>query len=321
MVKYWKTPVGWLTSRSSCDSYSDMKCLCNGSLTILNFSCQYNGLYYCFQEDKQERVIIPYRVLALGSCQNPMRKPRLSREVKVDTQDTVSDSHFTAAVTSSVLVTFLGGFALGTFSRSHLVRCLQNAKSRLQLKGGNRRRTSEDNTDQISMRTSPSGFNSSNFRNEISLDGDDASTTHSSPVKAPRSFRSKREQAEESAHQEDVDSQEGSSSAVPSNRNQEPPGTNLPPDDQVPPRPARRSRVIKLYNYDEEGHHYGHIRDPEGDIDGAPQPKQRVRSLNRLNAIMGSVETPDLSTHTHLQTQPDPESELGQSSEEGSVEI
>lgn len=314
MVMYWKTPVRWLTSQNSCNSQRDLKCLCNGNLTIVNLSCQHSGLYYCFQENNQERVIIPYRVQALGTCQNLMPKSRLHREVMVDRQDTVSDSHFATAVTSSVLVTFLGGFALGAFSRSHVITCLQRAKSRLCRKRVGSCRTSGDHVDQISMDTSPSGFSS--FGNGIPSDGDGPSTTPSPPAKAPRSFRLKREQPEDSTRPEGCDSDDGSNSATPDIADQESSETDCQLTDPVPPRATKRSRVIKLYNYDEDGQHYSHIKEAEGDMDSVPQPKQRTRSLNRLSAIMSSVETPDLSTPT----QPDTESELGNSSEEeGSV--
>lgn len=313
-VIYWKTPVGWLTWQNSCNSHSDLECLCNGNLTIMNFSCQHSGLYYCFQENNQERVILPYRVQALGTCQNLMPKSRLPREVKDDKQDTVSDSKFATAVISSVLVTFLGGFALGAFSRSHLITCLQRAKSRLCRKGVWSRRTSGANADQISMDTSPSGFTS--YGNGMPSEVDAPSTTPSPPAKAPRTFSTKREQPEDSTCPEGYDHKDGSNSATPDAPDQESSETDLQPTDQVPPRPARRSRVIKLYNYDEDGQHYSHIKEQEGGIDGVPQPKLRTKSLNRLSTIMSSVETAELSTPT----QPDMESEPEHSSEEeGSV--
>ncbi|KAL2076570.1 hypothetical protein ACEWY4_027827 [Coilia grayii] len=319
MVKYWKTPDRWLRTQISCDSYSELRCFCNGSLTILNFSCQNSGLYYCFLQDNHERVIVPYRVLILGNCHSSLPKSRLTREVKVNSQDTVSDSHFIGAVTSSVLVTFLGGLTLGAFSRPCLTSCAQKAKSRFRRPSRKRCRTPEA-TNQISMETSPSGL--ANFVNGIPSDGDASSMTPSPPAKAPRSFRSKLKQ-EESEHPKGGDgSQDGSSDTAPAHGDQEiePAGENLPPHDQAPPRPARRSRVIKLYNYDEEGQPYSHIKEPEGATESAPRPKQRTRSLNRLSAIMSSVDPPELSTSTHQPAQTDQESELGQSSdEEGSV--
>ncbi|XP_023278229.1 uncharacterized protein LOC111666934 [Seriola lalandi dorsalis] len=54
-----------------------------------------------------------------------------------------------------------------------------------------------------------------------------------------------------------------------------------------PPCPARRSRVIRLYQYDEDGQRYCHLPDPPTD-EPVPPPrlKQRSVSLTRLNAIM-----------------------------------
>ncbi|CAI5692704.1 unnamed protein product [Oreochromis niloticus] len=63
----------------------------------------------------------------------------------------------------------------------------------------------------------------------------------------------------------------------------------LPPS---PPRPARRSRVIRLYQYDEDGQRYGHLPDPGPDAPlPAPRFKQRSVSLTRLSAIMAAAST------------------------------
>lgn len=63
----------------------------------------------------------------------------------------------------------------------------------------------------------------------------------------------------------------------------------LPPS---PPRPARRSRVIRLYQYDEDGQRYGHLPDPGPDPPlPAPRFKQRSVSLTRLSAIMAAAST------------------------------
>lgn len=63
----------------------------------------------------------------------------------------------------------------------------------------------------------------------------------------------------------------------------------LPPS---PPRPARRSRVIRLYQYDEDGQRYGHLPDPGPDTPlPAPRFKQRSVSLTRLSAIMAAAST------------------------------
>nr|XP_015196722.1 PREDICTED: uncharacterized protein LOC107076681 [Lepisosteus oculatus]XP_015196723.1 PREDICTED: uncharacterized protein LOC107076681 [Lepisosteus oculatus]XP_015196724.1 PREDICTED: uncharacterized protein LOC107076681 [Lepisosteus oculatus] len=60
-------------------------------------------------------------------------------------------------------------------------------------------------------------------------------------------------------------------------------------------RVAKR-RVIKLYNYDEEGKLYGHIKDPD-EYRNTPRLKQRSLSLTRLNAIM-TAETGQTTEHS-----------------------
>ncbi|XP_054460596.1 RNA polymerase II-associated factor 1 homolog [Anoplopoma fimbria] len=61
--------------------------------------------------------------------------------------------------------------------------------------------------------------------------------------------------------------------------------------------PGRRSRVIRLYQYDEEGQRYGHLPDAAPDEQGpAPKLKQRSLSLTRLNAIMAAASAGPLDT-------------------------
>lgn len=57
-----------------------------------------------------------------------------------------------------------------------------------------------------------------------------------------------------------------------------------------PPSRGRRSRVIRVYQYDEDGQRYCHFPDPAPDEPGpAPRLKQRSLSLTRLNAIMAAA--------------------------------
>lgn len=57
-----------------------------------------------------------------------------------------------------------------------------------------------------------------------------------------------------------------------------------------PPHPARHSRVIRLYQYDEDGQRYRHLPDPAPNDSGpAPRAKQRSVCLTRLNAIMAAA--------------------------------
>ncbi len=62
-----------------------------------------------------------------------------------------------------------------------------------------------------------------------------------------------------------------------------------------PPRPGRR--VIRLYQYDEDGQRYCHLPDPVPNEPGpAPRLKQRSVSLSRLNAIMAAASAGPLGT-------------------------
>ncbi|XP_037631733.1 trichohyalin [Sebastes umbrosus] len=66
---------------------------------------------------------------------------------------------------------------------------------------------------------------------------------------------------------------------------------------ETSPSPGRRSRVIRLYQYDEDGQRYGHLPDPAPHQAGpAPRLKQRSLSLTRLNAIMAAASAGPLDT-------------------------
>lgn len=63
------------------------------------------------------------------------------------------------------------------------------------------------------------------------------------------------------------------------------------------PRPARPSRVIRLYQYDDEGQRYSHVPQPLADDPGpAPRLQQRSISLTRLSAIMAAASAGPLDT-------------------------
>ncbi|XP_037335803.2 pre-mRNA-splicing factor 38B [Pungitius pungitius] len=64
------------------------------------------------------------------------------------------------------------------------------------------------------------------------------------------------------------------------------------------PLPGHRRRVIRLYQYDEEGQRYGHLPDATAapEPDPAPRLKQRSLSLTRLNAIMAAASAGPLDT-------------------------
>nr|XP_040038010.1 uncharacterized protein LOC120822404 [Gasterosteus aculeatus aculeatus] len=62
------------------------------------------------------------------------------------------------------------------------------------------------------------------------------------------------------------------------------------------PPPDRHRRVIRLYQYDEEGRRYGHLPDANPEPGPAQRLKQRSLSLTRLNAIMAAASTGPLDT-------------------------
>lgn len=56
------------------------------------------------------------------------------------------------------------------------------------------------------------------------------------------------------------------------------------------PAPRRRSRIIRVHQYDEDGQRYCHLPDPGSESpEPAPRLKQRSLSLTRLNAIMAAA--------------------------------
>lgn len=70
---------------------------------------------------------------------------------------------------------------------------------------------------------------------------------------------------------------------------EESPVTEEPPCPPAP-RPGRPSRVIRLYEYDEEGQLYSHVPQPGPEEPGpAPRLQQRSISLTRLSTIMAAA--------------------------------
>ncbi|XP_055369955.1 uncharacterized protein LOC114867503 isoform X2 [Betta splendens] len=53
--------------------------------------------------------------------------------------------------------------------------------------------------------------------------------------------------------------------------------------------PARRCRIIRLYQYDEDGQRYCHLPETLHEPAPTPRPRQRTRSLTRLSAIMAAA--------------------------------
>ncbi|XP_008424698.1 uncharacterized protein LOC103475078 [Poecilia reticulata] len=112
--------------------------------------------------------------------------------------------------------------------------------------------------------------------------------------------REEEEDGEASALEEEVKEEEKQKTDESEELEQESSGTDeersvkaeAEPRGEDPPSGShrRRSRVIRLYQYDEDGQRYGHLPDPEAP-EAAPRPRQRSRSLTRLNAIMAAAAT------------------------------
>ncbi|XP_028857379.1 leucine-rich repeat-containing protein 4 [Denticeps clupeoides] len=315
IVQFWKTPLAWLESRSSSDHLGTLKTHCNGSLTISNVTSLHGGLYYCLLVDGEGRAIVSYRVRVANSGYNRLIKSRKTREAGFSVPDPVSDGHFASAVVSSVLVTFIGGFAIGAISRSHVIKCLQVTRSHIPAL---RRKHQKTDGAEHTATTLHSEQHIRSYWRETSVDSVVFSITNSPPPKAPRSFRAKKEvhegreylegcdQAPPQGHNSEADSSGSGTTSRGTKAGMEDHGDSAS-GDEIKLRTAKRGRVIKLYNYDEEGNHYGHIKDQGEEMQSIPQPKQRTLSLSRLNSIMSTATSPGLNS--------DPENDLEEENE------
>ncbi|KAJ8368049.1 hypothetical protein SKAU_G00080770 [Synaphobranchus kaupii] len=304
-AQYWHTPFGWLENSSLQGSGEPVAMLRDGSIKIARTTPYHAGLYYCLWAAREDRVIQPYRVEWAHRAVSGGARLRKTREANGD-QETVSDDHFVAAVVSAVLVTFLAGFALGAFSRTYLSECFQRLRRR--------RQQQRRNSGGVDMATLPWQYENNTFQKgggPKDLSSSEAVPSASAP---PADAHSRRVPTEASANlgvaymegsdsgRESQGEEEAQTGAVarggggggPSTRSaREPQGNDREASaeetDPASERSARTSkrRVIKVYNYDEEGNKYGHVRDSQDE--SAPGMKQRSLSLTRLNAIMASA--------------------------------
>ncbi|KAI7802640.1 hypothetical protein IRJ41_015511, partial [Triplophysa rosa] len=279
MVRWWQTPFGLF---EGCNLHSkDPVETCNGSLRISKVTTSHDGLYLCVCQDETGRTISPYRVNVLNP--NMKERRRKTREAEVY-DDSVSDSQFVAAVTSSVIVTFFVAFTLGAFTRSYVMKCVQMTRARMpRKKDQHHNNDPEPNTNN----TQPAPFESVHFY--INQDsGEDTVDMVGS--------RAKEHSIQDSERDGDVD---GAAHESANDGNDE---SNQPQSDEeenqefetVPsPHPKKRTRVIKVYNYDEEGNRYGHMKDSGVEGEDEVRPRVRTKSLTRLNAIMKQAESVD----------------------------
>ncbi|CAL8362101.1 unnamed protein product [Merluccius merluccius] len=106
---------------------------------------------------------------------------------------------------------------------------------------------------------------------EISSEDDSSSDTSSSDTEDER----KRDEREDGSERVNGNDREGAEEQ----QEEGTPGSGV--------TRGRRSRVIRLYQYDDEGHRYSHLPSPApSELGPTPRLKQRSLSLTRLNAIM-----------------------------------
>ncbi|XP_073707132.1 uncharacterized protein [Garra rufa] len=268
LAHWWQTPFGLFDGCKHPNTKVDPVETCNGTLRISRATSSHDGLYFCVCQDELSRTIVPYRVNI-----EAVKKLRKTREAEVYS-DTVSESHFAAAVTSSVIVSFLVAFTLGAFSRSYVLKCLRTIRARLPC-----------GKDQHSHINGQRNLQTTRTQNETVF------------------FHKNQDTGEDTvdiglADQEHIDNtdangNENDESAEPQSCEGEEQTQEL--RSVVSPHPKKKIRVIKLYNYDEEGNPYSHIKDTDDtqkmEVENEVRPRLRTMSLTRLNAIMKQAES------------------------------
>lgn len=260
----------------------------DGSVKITSVTPYHTGLYYCLWSAEDDWVIHPYRVECTPRAVSGGGRPRKAREAKGH-QETVSAGHFAAAVTSAVVVTFMVGFPFGAFSRTYLSQGFHRVRRRLRRGSGRGDMGTvawhyENNTFQ------KGGGSEDASSSEARLQGvPPEASADPGAAYLEGSYGGRESQGEGEAQSGATG---GGGGRGPPGKEGEGPAEETDPSRGRGARPSKR-RVIKVYNYDEEGNKYGHVRDPEDE--GAPAMKQRTLSLTRLNAIMASATAPAFS--------------------------
>ncbi|XP_028321091.1 high mobility group nucleosome-binding domain-containing protein 5-like [Gouania willdenowi] len=162
VVKFWNTPFGAVHTAVSVHAAHLEPVLLqqDGSLLLPNISSAHSGLYYCLLEEGGARTLRP-TVLNIGT----------RTRTRTSSVPGVPQSHYIAAIASSVLLSFMLGFSSGAMSRTHVLRCLSAVAKRMRLP--RRRRSYSDEPDRgVAMVTVPP-----------------SETSPNPPTKPQRSFR------------------------------------------------------------------------------------------------------------------------------------
>lgn len=291
LVLWWQTPFGSFGERYKFSDKDPIE-MSNGNLRISKVTLSHTGLYSCLLVDSRGTTVIPYRVNVLNENTSKTRtRTRTARDAETSG---IHYTHFIAAVSSSVLVTFIGAFTIGAFSRPYVITCLQRTRmrtkqssprdttrvSRLRTVFFQRNPNSEEDTVHCAPESSASTKAVANIKTDQDENQDENQNgahqeggSVSSDVRNDIINTSNGKAVDEADQEEDQEGQEHKARL----------GSE---------QPKRISRVIKLYNYDEDGNRYNHIKEQEV----KPTPRQRVASLTRLQSIMNEAETHDYSS-------------------------
>lgn len=288
VAQWWQTPFGLF---DGCNHQNkDPVETCNGTLRILRATTSHDGLYFCIRLDNMSKTIVRYRVNVVGLNPNTNKQTRKTREVYADT---LSESHFVAAVASSVTVSFLVAFTLGAFSRSYVIKCLRTIRARIpyrkddHINGQNNVQTTRSQPETVFFHK-----NHSTGEDTVDIGVSDQESRNSDNVDAI-------ENGNADGGKEDTNQTQGCEGEE---QNQEFRSV-------VSPHPKKKSRIIKVYNYDEEGNRFSHIKDSGMEGEDEVRPKIRTKSLTRLNAIMNQADFNPVKDSAESQsTQPDADS-------------
>ncbi|XP_050991432.1 uncharacterized protein LOC127181007 [Labeo rohita] len=268
LAQWWQTPFGLFDGCNHPNIKTDPVETCNGTLRISRATSSHDGLYFCVRLDEMSKTIVPYRVNIAA-----VKKPRKTREAKVNS-DTVSESHFAAAVAASVIVSFVVAFTLGAFSRSYVMKCLRTIRARAPHRKGkhyhiNGQRNLQTTRAQIETVFFHKNQDTEEDNVDIGLDDQERVNVDNADAVGNGNDESNEPQSCEGEEQ----TQELRS--------------------VVSPHPKKKIRIIKVYNYDEEGNQYSHIKDSGMEVKDEVRPKLRTLSLTRLDAIMKQAESLD----------------------------
>lgn len=267
-----------------------------GNLRITKVTVSHTGLYSCHLVDSQGTTVIPYGVNVLS--EKTHKTSRRIRTTRADEMSIIqySDAHFAAAVSSTVLVTFIVAFTLGAFSQPYVIKCLQRTKARICPN----KSINQETTRVASHRLRTVFFR----RNPNSIeDTAELAPEFSTSIEAPANIKRNQEN-QDGGYLEGDSVSSDAEDGITSNQEARDKSDQLKDQEGEEPKsrresetitrkqPKRVSRVIKLYNYDEDGNPYSHVKDPEDN----PTPRQRAMSLTRLQNIMHDAESPDFSS-------------------------